>query len=51
LIRYLGLFNNIDLASINWRFTQVSEAEIFQVQDKAVPENTKEGNQVWAESF
>ena len=29
------------MAGVNSRFAQVSEAEILQIQDEAVPENTK----------
>ena len=30
------------MAGVNSRFAQVSVAEILQIQDEAVPENTKE---------
>ena len=39
------------MAGVNSRFAQVSEAEILQIQDEAVPENTKEATKYGLKVF
>ena len=50
LVRYLGVIANYSLstewiqnkmAGVNSRFATISEAELFKIQEDAVPENTK----------
>ena len=39
------------MAGVNSRFAQVSEAEILQIQDEAVPENTKKATKYGLKVF
>ena len=39
------------MAGVNSRFAQVSVAEILQIQDEAVPENTKEATKYGLKAF
>lgn len=39
------------MAGVNSRFAQVSVAEILQIQDEAVPENTKEATKYGLKVF
>ena len=39
------------MAGVNSRFAQVSEAEILQIQDKAVPDNTKKATKYGLKVF
>ena len=43
--------NKNKMAGVISRFADVSESEILRMQDDAVPENGKEGYDIWSESF
>ena len=43
--------NKNKMAGVNSRFASVSESEILKIQEDAVPENTREGHEIWNESF